>query len=319
MRAEIAALDWPRGALWALLESEEQDEPLAGQDHRDTVDSLHYPLRGRLAGPQCYVAAELRVHRDPTNLRDYKEPDILVALGVADAVRPRYELWVEGKAPDLVIEVLSPSSLENGDLTEKRDWYRREGVREYVVLDPSGDFAPEPRLQAWLLGDRPDGSADRYRLAAGETLWSGLIPFGWRVVDDWVRAVDRASGEVFPLIGDVEPRLRREVALRQEAQGQARLAEEQARQAQEQARLAREQARLMAEREQAARQEARAAEEREHLARREAQEAAARERQSVEREQLARAEALQAQGRAEREAAARRALEAELDRLRGQR
>ncbi|MGI8915665.1 MAG: Uma2 family endonuclease [Chloroflexota bacterium] len=104
MHAEIATLDWPAEALF---DSEEQDEPLAGQDHRDTIDSLSYPLRGRLADPGCYVAAELRVHRDPHDLHDYKEPDILVALGVADAVRPYYYLWLEGKAPDLVIEVLS--------------------------------------------------------------------------------------------------------------------------------------------------------------------------------------------------------------------
>ena len=77
MHAEIATLDWPAEALF---DSEEQDEPLAGQDHRDIIDSLSYPLRGRLADPGCYVAAELRVHRDPHDLHDYKEPDILVAL-----------------------------------------------------------------------------------------------------------------------------------------------------------------------------------------------------------------------------------------------
>lgn len=247
LRAEVAALDW---AAEDRFDSEEQDEPLAGQDHVDTIHSLSYPLRGRLAGPQCYVAAELRVHRDPTNLRDYREPDILVAFDVPDRVRPRYELWVEGKAPDLVIEVLSPSSAENGDLTEKRDWYRREGVQEYVVLDPSGAFAPEPRLQAWRLGDRPDGSADVHRVAGvGEALWSALVPFGWRVVGDWVRAVDRATDEVFPWITDVEPRLRREVELRREAQEQARLAEERAQLAMDQATRWRERA----EREAAAR------------------------------------------------------------------
>ncbi len=251
MRAEIAELERPPD----LFESEEQDEPLAGQDHRDTIDSLSYPLRGRLAGPACYVAAELRVHRDPTNLRDYRELDVLVALGVPDRVRPRYDLWVEGKAPDLVIEVLSLSSVDNKDLTEKRDWYRREGVREYVVLDPSGDFAPEPRLQAWRLGDRPDGSADRYRLAQGETLWSELIPFGWRVVDDQVRVIDQATGEVFPPIWDVEPRLRREVELRRAAQEQAWLAEERAHLAEERARLARADAQQAAERERSARTE----------------------------------------------------------------
>ena len=289
MHAEIATLDWPAEDLF---DSEEQDEPLAGQDHRDTIDSLSYPLRGRLAGPHCYVAAELRVLRDQYNHRDYREPDILVALGVADWVRPRYELWVEPKAPDLVIEVLSPSSWVNKDLTEKRTWYRQVGVQEYVVLDPSGDFAPEPRLQVWRLGNRPDGSADRHRLAEAGTLWSELIPFGWRVVDNRVRVVDQASGELFPLIGEVEPQLRREVELRRTAQEQARLAEEREQLAQEQARLAQEREQMALERERLVRLASEAA---------------------LGSERLALSEARQA---LERETAARQALEVELARLR---
>ena len=290
MRADFATLDWPAEDLF---DSEEQDEPLAGQDHHDTIDGLHYPLRGRLAGPACYVAAELRVHRDPANLRDYREPDILVALGVPDRVRPRYDLWEEQKAPDLVIEVLSPSSWDNKDLTEKREWYRKVGVREYVVLDPSGDFAPEPRLQAWRLSDQANGSANVHRTSSGEQpLWSELIPFGWRVVDNWVRVVDQASGEVFPPIWDVEPRLRREVALRREAQELAQLAQEQARLAEEQARLAEEREQMALERERLVRQASEAA---------------------LGRERLALSEARQA---LERETAARQALEAELARLR---
>ena len=166
-----------------------------------------------------------------------------------------------------------------------------------MVLDPSGDFAPEPRLQAWLLGRRADGGADRYRLAEGDTLWSAVIPFGWRVVDNRVRVVDRATGELFPWITEVEPQLRREVALRQAAQEDARAAQETARQAEERERLAIEHARL--------------ADEREQQARNAAQQSTARERLAIERERTA-------LERAEREAAARRVLEEELARLRRQ-
>jgi len=66
-----------------------------------------------------------------------------------DRVRERYVIAAEGKAPDLVVEVLSQSSTDNGDLTRKRDTYQGLGVREYVVIDPLGKFAPEPRLQGW--------------------------------------------------------------------------------------------------------------------------------------------------------------------------
>ena len=38
-------------------------------------------------------------------------------------------------APDLVIEVLSPSTRRR-DCTDKRRWYRHYGVREYWIVDP---------------------------------------------------------------------------------------------------------------------------------------------------------------------------------------
>lgn len=40
-------------------------------------------------------------------------------------------------APDLVVEVLSPSTAKN-DRTHKKDVYARCGVREYWLVDPSG-------------------------------------------------------------------------------------------------------------------------------------------------------------------------------------
>jgi len=87
--------------------------------------------------------------------------------------------------------------------------------------------------------------------------------------------VDRATGDLFPWITEVEPQLRREIAFRHAAQERAQLAEERAQVAEEGDRLAREEARL------------------------------------------ARAELRLANERAERGAAARRALEEEIARLRG--
>ena len=52
-------------------------------------------------------------------------------------------------SPDYVVEVLSPSNPEN-DLWRKRDLYRRHGVREYWIVNPSGlkvyvfDFEKNP-------------------------------------------------------------------------------------------------------------------------------------------------------------------------------
>jgi Uma2 family endonuclease len=55
-------------------------------------------------------------------------------------------------APDLVVEILSPSTSKK-DLNEKFDLYERHGVREYWVVDPGNES-----IQVWR--SRPDGGFD---------------------------------------------------------------------------------------------------------------------------------------------------------------
>ena len=232
-----------------LPPDDEQDEPLAAQEHGLTIDNLHYPLYTRLRGPACCVAEEIRLYRDAAALRrqEYVAPDLLVALGVPDRVRPRYIVADEGKAPDLVVEVLSESSTDNGDLTRKRAIYQGLGVREYVVVDPLGGFAPEPRLQAWRFEAAPAGLLHVLPDADG-VLRSRIIPFGWTVRDDWVRLVDLASGDVLPLLWELA------------AEQQARQAEERRQAAEEQRQAARAEARAERARARAAEGRARRAE-----------------------------------------------------------
>ena len=57
-----------------------------------------------------------------------------------------FKLWEEGKAPEFVAEITSPSThLE--DLGRKRAVYEQLGVQEYVLFDPEGDkFDPPFRV-----------------------------------------------------------------------------------------------------------------------------------------------------------------------------
>ncbi|HEY8744627.1 MAG TPA: Uma2 family endonuclease, partial [Chloroflexota bacterium] len=157
---------------------EESDEPMAGQPHRDPIDSLFYSLRDHLAGPGVYVAAEVRVYRDlaAVRARTYREPDLLVALDRPDEQRLVYLLSEEGKAPDFVLEVLSDTTYQN-DLGEKRRWYRAIGVREYVVIDLEGAYAGERRLQRWRLEEEgPESAAPPDVGLEGETIASLVLP-----------------------------------------------------------------------------------------------------------------------------------------------
>ncbi len=63
---------------------------------------------------------------------DIVQPDLVVLLN--DSPARITSVKIEGP-PDLLIEILSPSTSKN-DLTLKRSLYQQSGVREYWIVDP---------------------------------------------------------------------------------------------------------------------------------------------------------------------------------------
>ena len=88
------------------------------------------------------------------NPRNRIAPDVLVAFGVGTHSRSSYLVWEEGKPPDWVLEVASPSTAAK-DLDFKRRAYAAMGVPEYWLFDPKGDVFPagQPQLQGLALSD----------------------------------------------------------------------------------------------------------------------------------------------------------------------
>lgn len=86
--------------------------------------------------PDVFVAVDLfwyPVEGDPTTVT---APDVLVAFGRPKGHRPSYKQWEEGGvAPQVVVEVLSPSNTPAG---RKRlaKFYERHGVEEFYEYDP---------------------------------------------------------------------------------------------------------------------------------------------------------------------------------------
>ena len=75
--------------------------------------------------------------------------------------------WIRG-APDLLVEILSPTSVDR-DLLVKRELYARNGVLEYWVVDPI-----ETAIQVYTLRKKVYGAAGWYR--RGTTITTPLLP-----------------------------------------------------------------------------------------------------------------------------------------------
>ena len=102
--------------------------------------------------PTALVAADILVYPERGNSHNSIAPDVLVALDLGKRNRMSYYVWQEGKPPDWVLEVASPSTAER-DLDEKPLEYAEMGVQELWLFDPTGEAyrRGEARLQGRTL------------------------------------------------------------------------------------------------------------------------------------------------------------------------
>ena len=98
--------------------------------HNMIGGNLHYIIRSYLNGKRCKVVYETKVYLDENNRFI---PDLSVVCD-RNKIKPN---GIYG-APDLVIEILSPSTRKN-DLSIKKDIYEKYGVKEYWLIDPAGE------------------------------------------------------------------------------------------------------------------------------------------------------------------------------------
>jgi Uma2 family endonuclease len=125
--------DWPETERWQIIDGQAFNMTTAPNiRHQKITGNLYSTIREQLKGKSCtpFIA--------PTDVvfDDYNivQPDVLV---VCDKNRIT-DANIQG-APDLVIEVLSPSN----SLMDKRlklQLYERFGVPEYLLVDPLNDL-----------------------------------------------------------------------------------------------------------------------------------------------------------------------------------
>lgn len=147
---EAARIHMLADEFLALPESLERIELINGEVvmspspvdlHQDAVLATATLLK-QIAPPGKVKIAPLDVYIDGVNV---VQPDV---FWISDA---NTKCWlVDGKywhgAPDLVVEVLSPSTAER-DYGLKFDLYQQHGVREYWIVDASALFIQVFRLE----------------------------------------------------------------------------------------------------------------------------------------------------------------------------
>jgi Uma2 family endonuclease len=98
-------------------------------------------------GQRLFDSSNTIVCYDPGDLNVRVSPDYYFAVGIDPETlkyRGIYRTWIQGKPPDFVLEVASPSTARN-DETTKRDIYARMGVPEYWRYDPTDLIDPNRR------------------------------------------------------------------------------------------------------------------------------------------------------------------------------
>ncbi|MDY7016157.1 MAG: Uma2 family endonuclease, partial [Cyanobacteriota bacterium] len=99
--------------------------PMETQRHRDQLEILTNALVPWLAArDNGYVGGNMFVYFSLEQARnqDFRGPDFFAVLGVPKGERKSWVVWQEGKAPDIVIELLSPSTAQR-DKDEKKRIY----------------------------------------------------------------------------------------------------------------------------------------------------------------------------------------------------
>ena len=179
----------------------DDDEPLAESEHQ--LFPLTYAhaalLRSWFADdPTTWVGADMFLYYEEGDPSSVVAPDVFVVTQTHKRhLRNIFQTWVEGRVPELVLEVMSRTSVEN-DLVTKYELYERLGVREYWLYDPTEEGVLQPRLRGHVL---VDGEYHRIEVLEEDGKLVGtseVLGLELHASAEWFRFFNPVSGEYLP-------------------------------------------------------------------------------------------------------------------------
>ena len=130
-------LHWPEGERWEIIDGVAYDmSPAPTGKHQEIVGELHRQLANYLQGKPCHAYIAPYDVILPEAGEDAEDSETVVQPDIA-VICDRSKRTPRGcvGAPDMVIEILSPSTSKK-DMKEKKALYERAGVREYWIVQP---------------------------------------------------------------------------------------------------------------------------------------------------------------------------------------
>jgi len=140
-------ITWHDDERWELIDGIAYNmSPAPSLEHQEIAGNCYNILKNALKGKACkpFIAPIDVVF----SKSDVVQPDILVVCNKNKLTKAN----VQG-APDLVIEILSPST-KLKDKREKRLLYERYGVKEYIIIDITDKY-----VECFFLGENGKYSA----------------------------------------------------------------------------------------------------------------------------------------------------------------
>lgn len=162
--------------------------------HLEVRTTLYLLLKEALPG--VAIGSEQFVYYDAGDPKKCLSPDVLVKRDAREEPFDIWKIWERG-APDLAVEIVSPSDQRDAAWSTKLARYQASGITEVVRFDPDDEEQP---LRVW---DRVDGELLERAPDSSELRACVVLGAWWVIVDSPYGpalrlARDREGRELYP-------------------------------------------------------------------------------------------------------------------------
>lgn len=167
-------LTWPDDERWEIIDGTPYMQAAPSPEHQLIAGELYRQIANYLQGKHCKAYLAPFCVRLPSmgekqneEIKNVVEPDITI---ICDKSKID-EKGCNG-APDMIIEVMSPSSIKRDRLI-KFNKYEKAGIKEYWIVEPEGKIVSVFLLESNSRYCRPEIYTDEDKITV--STFSGLV------------------------------------------------------------------------------------------------------------------------------------------------